>query len=124
LDNARLYSALQRADREKNEFLSMLAHELRNPLASICSAVQLLQTTAYDGNDIQWVRDVVSRQMTQLVRLVDDLLDVSRITQGKIQMQMSLVHPAEFLQRAIEMSQPLIESRQQTFEIDIPTDFP
>jgi CheY-like chemotaxis protein len=119
LDNARLYSALQRADRDKNEFLSMLAHELRNPLASICNAVQLLQMPGYQGQDIEWVRDVVSRQMVQLVRMVDDLLDVSRITQGKIQMQMSLIHPEEFVRRAVETSQPLIDSRHHNLEIEV-----
>jgi CheY-like chemotaxis protein len=119
LDNAQLYSALQRADRDKNEFLSMLAHELRNPLASICNAVQLLQMPGYKGQDIEWVGDVVSRQMTQLVRMVDDLLDVSRITQGKIQMQMSLIHPEDFVRRAIETSQPLIDARHHHLEIDV-----
>lgn len=119
LDNARLYSALQRADRDKNEFLSMLAHELRNPLASICNAVQLLQMPGYKGQDIEWVAEVVSRQMAQLVRMVDDLLDISRITQGKIQMQMALIHPEDFVRRAVETSQPLFDARQHHLEITV-----
>ena len=81
LDNARLYRDVQEADRRKNEFLAMLAHELRNPLAPIRNAVHILRAAAArDDPQLQQVRDMIDRQVQQLVRLVDDLLDVSRIT--------------------------------------------
>ena len=84
LDNARLYKDVERADRQKNEFLSMLAHELRNPLAPIRNAAEVLRLAGPEQPQIRWAREVIDRQLTHLVRLVDDLLDVSRITRGKI----------------------------------------
>src|SRR5690606_2857495 len=88
LDNALLYSDVQRADRQKNEFLSMLAHELRNPLAPIRNAVRILELKDQKDPQLNLAREVIDRQVTQLVRLVDDLLDVSRITRGKIRLQL------------------------------------
>src|SRR5207248_4632172 len=87
LDNARLYHDVQEADRRKNEFLAMLAHELRNPLAPIRSAVQIIGLVGPDLPDLRWARNVIERQVQHLVRLVDDLLDLSRITRGKIKLQ-------------------------------------
>ena len=82
LENARLYQDLRERDRRKDEFLAMLAHELRNPLAPIRNAVQILELAG--SKDVHVVpRAVIGRQVTHLVRLVDDLLDVSRITRGK-----------------------------------------
>ena len=80
IDNARLYRDIQEADRRKNEFLAMLAHELRNPLAPIRNAVEILQQLGLNDGDLGWASDVIDRQVEQMVRLVDDLLDVSRIT--------------------------------------------
>src|SRR5262249_57968562 len=81
----------QKSDRRKNEFLAMLAHELRNPLAPIRSAVQIMRLVGPDVPDLQWARTVIERQVQHMVRLVDDLLDVSRITRGKIKLQLDPV---------------------------------
>src|SRR5207248_941267 len=86
LENARLYHEVQQADRQKNEFLSMLAHELRNPLAPIRNATEVLRQKGSDPGRVRWAQGVIDRQLTHLVRLVDDLLDVSRLTLGKIRL--------------------------------------
>ncbi|RYF36991.1 MAG: response regulator, partial [Comamonadaceae bacterium] len=84
MENARLYSAVQEADRRKNEFLAMLAHELRNPLAPIRNAVHILTAAQELPPKLAWARDVIGRQADHMSRLIDDLLDVSRIVQGKV----------------------------------------
>ena len=86
-ERRRAEEGLREADRRKDEFLAMLAHELRNPLAPIRNAVRLLRQTGQSDAASSWSRDVIERQVEQLTRLVDDLLDVSRITRGKIQLQ-------------------------------------
>ena len=83
IDNARLYRDIQENDRRKNEFLAMLAHELRNPLAPIRNAVEVLRRLGLEDADLHWANDVIIRQVEHLVRLVDDLLDISRITGGQ-----------------------------------------
>src|SRR6185503_11140422 len=93
--NARLYGEIERADQQKNRFLSMLAHELRNPLAPIRSAVDVLRLCGNSPEDIDWARDVIDRQVNHLVRLVDDLLDISRVTLGKIRLVVELLDAAE-----------------------------
>ena len=87
IDNARLYRDVQENNRRKNEFLAMLAHELRNPLAPIRNAVEILQMLDLHDPNLHWANDVISRQVEHMVRLVDDLLDISRITGGKIQLR-------------------------------------
>ena len=77
-------AALKETDRRKDEFLAMLAHELRNPLAPIRNAVQVLHLKSPDVPELQWATDVIDRQAEQMARLVDDLLDISRITTGKL----------------------------------------
>ncbi|WP_348757317.1 PAS domain-containing hybrid sensor histidine kinase/response regulator [Candidatus Methylocalor cossyra] len=111
---------LREADRRKDEFLAMLAHELRNPLAPIRNAVQVLRHASLDGAQFQWCRDVIERQVGQLARLVDDLLDVSRITRGKIELHMEPVEVATLLQRAVETSRPLIEARRHHLSVQMP----
>jgi signal transduction histidine kinase/DNA-binding response OmpR family regulator len=120
LDNALLYGDVQRADRQKNEFLSMLAHELRNPLAPIRNAVHILRLRGQDQPELQWSRDVVERQVAQLVRLVDDLLDVSRITQGKIRLQMEPVQVQAVVTQALETSRPLVDERRHQLSVSVP----
>jgi PAS domain S-box-containing protein len=104
--------ALQEADRRKDEFLAMLAHELRNPLAPIRNAIEILRRTLPPDPKPQWAREVIERQVAQLTRLVDDLLDVSRITRGKIRLRRETVELRAIVERAVEISQPLILSRQ------------
>jgi signal transduction histidine kinase len=84
LDNARLYREIQEGDRRKDEFLAMLGHELRNPLAAINNALECFNIQAPDPQDLTEARAILGRQVKQMARLVDDLLDVSRITRGKV----------------------------------------
>jgi signal transduction histidine kinase len=111
--------ALREADRRKNEFLAMLAHELRNPLASIGSAVCLLKETEDAGNR-EWAADVIDRQGRQLARMVDDLMDVSRITRGKIDLRCEVLDAADCLASACETAAPLAAERNQTLLANIP----
>jgi CheY-like chemotaxis protein/two-component sensor histidine kinase len=102
------------------EFLAMLAHELRNPLAPIRNAVRVMQAGAAAGANPEWVTEVIDRQVTHLTRLVDDLLDVSRITSGKIELQLEPVEVADLVARAVESSRQLIEDRGHTLEVVLP----
>ena len=120
IDNARLYREVQEADRRKNEFLSMLAHELRNPLAPIRNAVQLLRMRGAHDPEINAVRDMIDRQVQQLVRLVDDLLDISRITRGKIRLQTEPLDISTAVARAGETTRPLIDSRRHELTVALP----
>jgi signal transduction histidine kinase/response regulator RpfG family c-di-GMP phosphodiesterase len=120
MDNARLYKDIQEQDRRKNEFLAMLAHELRNPLAPIRNAVQILRSPSAEGEEGKWARDVIGRQVEQMVRLVDDLLDISRITGGKIQLQRTRVDAEAIVARAVETSRPWVETRRHTLSVTLP----
>ncbi len=121
LENAVLHDELQAADHQKNSFLSMLAHELRNPLAPMRNAVQLLALKSPDEPDIQWIREVIDRQIVQMVRLVDDLLDISRITQGKIRLQCEPIELTTIVGHAVEASTPLIDARQHRLAVSLPS---
>ncbi len=112
--------ALADADRRKDEFLAMLGHELRNPLAPIRNAVQVLRLQGTHGDEGAWARDVIDRQVKTMSRLVDDLLDVSRITRGKIQLQMEPCELTPIVMSAVETSRPLIESRGQNLTVLLP----
>jgi signal transduction histidine kinase/DNA-binding response OmpR family regulator len=122
LDNARLYRDVQEADRRKNEFLAMLAHELRNPLAPIRNAVQILRLRGPEKSELGDVRDMIERQVQHLVRLVDDLLDVSRITRGKIRLQTEPVEVAVVVARAVETSHPLLDARRHQLTVSVPAE--
>jgi PAS domain S-box-containing protein len=113
--------ALQEADRRKDEFLAMLGHELRNPLAPIRTAVQVMNRVVDPADPKQlWAREVIGRQVEHLVRLVDDLLDVSRIVQGKLTLNKVPVEVATVIEQAIETTQPLIEARHHAFTVVLP----
>ncbi len=120
LDNARLYRDVQENNRRKNEFLAMLAHELRNPLAPIRNAVEILRLLDIPDPNLQWANDIITRQVEQLVRLVDDLLDISRITGGKIQLRKESVDVALAVARAVETSRPLIDARRHELCVAVP----
>jgi signal transduction histidine kinase/DNA-binding response OmpR family regulator len=120
IDNARLYREVQEADRRKNEFLSMLAHELRNPLAPIRNAVQIMRLMGPGQPGLQEVQDMIDRQVHQLVRLVDDLLDISRITRGKIRLQTERVDLTAVVSRALETSRPLLNARKHELRVVLP----
>jgi PAS domain S-box-containing protein len=106
----RAEEALQEADRRKDEFLAMLAHELRNPLAPIHNAVQVMRQLDPQDARMDRMRDVIERQATQLTRLVDDLLDLSRISQGKITLLQEPLDLSVVIARAVEMSRPLVDA--------------
>ena len=120
LENARLYHDLHEQDHRKTEFLAMLAHELRNPLAPIRNAVQLLRQPAGDAPGKQWAGDVIERQVQQMVRLVDDLLDVSRITRGKVTLRTEPLDAAAVATAAVETSRPLIDARGHELTVALP----
>jgi signal transduction histidine kinase len=109
-DQKRADEALKQADRRKDEFLATLAHELRNPLAPLRNSLHILQLTARDDPTVERVCETMERQVNHLVRLVDDLLEVSRITRGKIELRKEIVDLAEVARNAIETSRPLIDS--------------
>jgi signal transduction histidine kinase/ActR/RegA family two-component response regulator len=112
--------ALRETDRRKDEFLAMLAHEIRNPLAPIRTAVQLLRLKELPEAQRTNARDVIERQIEHLVRIIDDLLDVARITRGTITLQPARVDLAEVVARAVETSRPLIDSRRHELVVMLP----
>jgi CheY-like chemotaxis protein len=116
LDNARRQA--ESASRAKDEFLAMLGHELRNPLAPILTALHLMRLKGFTDGERE--RTLIERQVNHLVALVDDLLDVSRITQGKIQLHKRRLHLADAVAKAIETTSPLLEERRHQLHIDVP----
>ena len=111
---------LKEADRRKDEFLAMLAHELRNPLAPISYALQALRMRADPDTSQKAAQDIIDRQVQQLVRLVDDLLDVSRITRGKVELKLGMVELAEVVDQALETVRPFMEQRGHAVGVDVP----
>jgi PAS domain S-box-containing protein len=111
---------LREADRRKDEFLAVLAHELRNPLAPVRHGLELLQRRP--GQPAEEILAMMQRQVTHLVRLVDDLLEVSRITRGRIELQRTRLELAAAVRSALEASRPLIEASGHTLELDLPGD--
>jgi signal transduction histidine kinase/DNA-binding response OmpR family regulator len=120
MENARLYSAVQEADRRKNEFLAMLAHELRNPLAPIRNAVHILASAESLPPKLGWARDVIGRQADHMSRLIDDLLDVSRIVQGKVAVKPEKLQLATLIERSVEASAPRLGARDQALDVVLP----
>jgi signal transduction histidine kinase len=104
-------AALREADRRKDEFLAMLAHELRNPLAPIGSAAQLLRMGIDDPQKVRRASEVIHRQVAHITKLVDDLLDVSRVTRGIVRLERAAVDLREVLDAAVEQVQSLIDAR-------------
>jgi CheY-like chemotaxis protein len=111
---------LKEVNQRKDEFLAMLAHELRNPLAPIRNAAQILNVHASGKPQLEWVRAVIERQTRHLVRLVDDLLDVSRMVRGQIVLQKSPVELGEIVRHAVETSRPLIRMRKHRLDVRLP----
>ena len=111
---------LRQADRRKDEFLAILAHELRNPLAPVVNALQYLRMKGPSTTETEWARDVISRQVQYLTRLIDDLMDVSRINRGRILLKRERVELASAVQEAVEASLPIIEDMGHDFSIEMP----
>ena len=114
--------ALREADRRKDEFLAMLAHELRNPLAPILHAVNALRELDPGSTRAERCQEVIERQVLHLSRLVDDLLDISRITQGKVKLQKEKVELRSIVNRAVETVRPFVESRRHELVLNLPAE--
>jgi two-component system CheB/CheR fusion protein len=121
-ERRRAEEALREADRRKDEFLATLAHELRNPLAPIRNAVQVLRLQGEPNGEAQRVRDIIDRQVQQLTRLVDDLLDVSRITRGTIELRREPAEVAAVVERALETSRPLLDAASHRLSVTFPAE--
>ena len=121
LSEKKRMESLAEQGRHSTEFLAMLAHELRNPLAPIRNALAIISASEQGNKRVKWSREVIERQTEHLTRLVDDLLDVSRITRGKLRMQSSSVDLNMTLQRAIESSRPLIDKRGHRLHVSTPS---
>ncbi|BBA36228.1 uncharacterized protein sS8_4298 [Methylocaldum marinum] len=119
-ERQRIENALKSADRRKNEFLAMLGHELRNPLAPIRNAAQIIKRLDVSDPRLQAVQQVIERQTGHLARLVDDLLDISRIEQGKITVRKAPIELSAVVDQALESSRPLIQSRQHRLIVSVP----
>jgi PAS domain S-box-containing protein len=119
LAQGRVAEALREVDRRKDEFLAVLSHELRNPLAPITMAVEIMRLGEPGDESIVWARDIIARQTAQLTRLVDDLLDVSRITLGKIVLNRSPLDLRPIVALAVEAVQPLVTARHHQLAIDM-----
>ena len=115
-----LESELRDADRRKDEFLATLAHELRNPLAPVRNAVQILHLMDQPTRELAWAREVIERQVRVMARLIDDLMDVSRINQGRIELRREPVELSKVLEWALEASKPQIDEFGHRLVLDLP----
>jgi PAS domain S-box-containing protein len=125
LDISRLKNtefALLEADRRKDEFLATLAHELRNPLAPIRNAVRILDSDAADERQRKWGRDVISRQVHRMSLLLDDLLDVSRITRGQLELKRDYVDLKTVVNDAVETARPLLDAKRHHLAVSLPAE--
>ncbi len=119
-ERRRTEKALREADRRKDEFLAMLAHELRNPLTPIRNAAHILSRIKVDEPHVQWAQGVIERQVAHLARLVDELLDISRIARGKVTLKKSRVELAALVCQACESVQPILSAKRHRFEVKMP----
>jgi PAS domain S-box-containing protein len=119
VENARLYAELSEQDRRKSEFLAMLAHELRNPLAPLRNGLELMRL-APDAETSGRSREMMERQLSHMVRLIDDLMDVSRINQGKLELRREWTTLAEVVASAVETARPLIDQARHELAVALP----
>jgi PAS domain S-box-containing protein len=120
VERAQAEEALRQADRRKDEFLATLAHELRNPLAPLQNAVDILKTKGRIDRDLAWASDVAGRQVRVMARLLEDLLDVSRITRDRLELHKQRVELSSILRGALEMCGPLFEGLHHELRLDLP----
>jgi PAS domain S-box-containing protein len=119
-ERRRAEDALREADRRKDEFLAMLAHELRNPLAPIRNGLHLMRASAPGSEAAEQARAMMERQLAQLIRLVDDLLEVARISSGKIELKRTPMDLAAALASAVETSRPALEAARHRLDVNVP----
>jgi len=120
LQHVELRIALEESDRRKDQFIGMLSHELRNPLAPICNSLYILERAAPDGEQSLRAKTVIGRQVSHLTRLVDDLLDVTRISRGKIQLQQELLDVCDVAHRAVEDHRSIFAKNGLELELELP----
>jgi PAS domain S-box-containing protein len=119
-DLRRLAAHLSEADKRKDEFLATLAHELRNPLAPLCNMLEVLKRSQGDSETLERARNTMDRQLAQLVRLVDDLLDLNRITHNRLELRQSQVELSSVIEQAVEASRPLADSAGHELRVSLP----
>jgi PAS domain S-box-containing protein len=119
-DLRQLAASLSEADRRKDEFLATLAHELRNPLAPLCNMLEVMKRADVDGETLERARETMERQLAQLVRLVDDLLDLNRITYNRLELRQSPVALSSVIQQAVETSRPHADAAGHELVISLP----
>ncbi len=102
---------LREADRQKDEFLATLAHELRNPLAPIRNGLEIMRLAKDNAEEVEKSREILDRQVEQMTRLIDDLMDLSRISRGKIELKMTKMRLADAIRNAVDTSRPLLEAQ-------------
>jgi signal transduction histidine kinase len=121
IERNRAEEALKEADRHKNEFLGMMAHELRNPLSTIRNAVQALKHLDAPAPNLQWARDVIGRQADHMAHLVEDLLDASRIAHGKVSIRKETIELGQVVGQAVEACRHLLSARKQQVTVSLPS---
>lgn len=119
-EQKRSYEKLRESDRRKDEFLAMLAHELRNPLAAICTGLEVMKIMENEPSRLAEVRTMMERQSQQLVTMVDDLLEISRLTRGKVELRKNRVNLAEVVESAIETARPAIDAAGHALSVGVP----
>jgi PAS domain S-box-containing protein len=119
-ERLRLVRELREADRKKDDFIALLAHELRNPLAPLRSGLHVMRMAAHDSAAVARARTIMERQLSHMVRLIDDLLDVSRISLNKLQLRRSRVTLAEIVANAVETARPVIDRAEHHLEVILP----
>jgi signal transduction histidine kinase/ActR/RegA family two-component response regulator len=119
-ESNRVAESLREADRRKDEFLAILAHELRNPLAPLRNAVEAMRRVPNDGEALAWARGIIERQLSQMVRLIDDLLDLSRVSRGRIELRHEDVELASIVNGALEICGPAIEHGGHRLVLELP----
>ena len=123
-ERKKMEQELREADRQKDNFLAILAHELRNPLGPIRNAVKIIEMERPDDRDLLFFCDIIDRETHQITRLLDDLLDISRITSGKFVLRKQRVDLASIVNNAVETSRPIIDDEAHTLTIDLPSEPP
>ncbi len=121
-ERRRAEALLKEASRRKDEFLAILAHELRNPLSAIHNGVQLMHAPTLAGDRVVWIRDLLERQLKHLMRLIDDLLDVQRITTGRVRLQAEPLRLDGVIAQAVESVRPLIDQRRHALDVEQPSE--
>jgi PAS domain S-box-containing protein len=120
VERARIEQELRDSNRRKDEFLAILAHELRNPLAPFRNALEVMRLAPHNHKTLERAREIMTRQLAQMIRLVEDLLDVSRINRGKVQLRRERINLEPILKQAVETTEPLLQAARQRLTTNLP----